>query len=294
MHCTNPQFTLLFCEYIPRAERHVYGSWRCRWIVCRDGAVVHVYNRVFLHDASHARPRLPSPARAARPAQPRAAPHPGGLPRRHSAGRCWFGACAAAQRRHGTEYVVFLHTAPCLAQSSYLYVIPSLCFYFLFYLWQRRRLMRLPSMSVCLSVSKITLKCVHGFGWHFACRQMSGRGRTVQILSAIQMIVRMLEPDCFLWYCMRCNHGTLLCRENPTYRYGAAAMPGFKMVFVGGTCALPSALLVHSFIHSCSVSCNLLPSCMVLLIVFAYCSAYLILLTCILIYHFHSPRLSFS
>jgi len=34
--------------------------------------------------------------------------------------------------------------------------------------------MRLPAMSVCLSVSKITQKRVHGFGWNFACRQMSG------------------------------------------------------------------------------------------------------------------------
>ena len=32
--------------------------------------------------------------------------------------------------------------------------------------------------SVCLSVSKITQKHVHGFGWNVACRQMSGHGRT--------------------------------------------------------------------------------------------------------------------
>ena len=31
--------------------------------------------------------------------------------------------------------------------------------------------MRLPTMFVCLSVSKITQKRVHGFGWNFACRQ---------------------------------------------------------------------------------------------------------------------------
>ena len=41
-------------------------------------------------------------------------------------------------------------------------------------------------LSVCLSVSKITQKRVHGFGWNVACRQMS-------------------EPDCFLRYRMRCN-----------------------------------------------------------------------------------------
>jgi len=55
------------------------------------------------------------------------------------------------------------------------------------------------------------------------------------------------------------QRGILLRRENPTYRYWApvgAARRDFKMVlftasrgnsFVGGTCALPSALLVcHS------------------------------------------------
>jgi len=31
---------------------------------------------------------------------------------------------------------------------------------------------------VCLSVSKITQKCVHRFGWNVACWQMSGYGRT--------------------------------------------------------------------------------------------------------------------
>ena len=33
-------------------------------------------------------------------------------------------------------------------------------------------------LSVCLSVSKITQKRVHGFGRNVACRQMSGYGRT--------------------------------------------------------------------------------------------------------------------
>jgi len=35
-----------------------------------------------------------------------------------------------------------------------------------------------PSLSVCLSVSKIIKKRVHGFGWNVACQQMSGHGRT--------------------------------------------------------------------------------------------------------------------
>ena len=34
-------------------------------------------------------------------------------------------------------------------------------------------------LSLCLSVSKITQKRVHGFGWHFTCRQVSGHGRTI-------------------------------------------------------------------------------------------------------------------
>jgi len=69
----------------------------------------------------------------------------------------------------------------------------------------------------------------------------------------------MPEPDCFFryYYCipqvLQC--GILLRRENPTYMYWlpvAAARCGFKKVlfiasrgntFVGGTCALPSALL---------------------------------------------------
>jgi len=33
-----------------------------------------------------------------------------------------------------------------------------------------------PCSFVCLSVSKITQKRVHGFGWNVACRQMSGHG----------------------------------------------------------------------------------------------------------------------
>ena len=57
-----------------------------------------------------------------------------------------------------------------------------------------------PRLSVCLSVSKITQKRVHGFGWNVACRQMSGHGRTDLLFSPIRIIVRMPEPDCFLRY----------------------------------------------------------------------------------------------
>ena len=50
-------------------------------------------------------------------------------------------------------------------------------------------------LSVCLSVSKVTQKCVHGFEWNFACRQVSGHGWTGQLLCPIRILVRMLEPE---------------------------------------------------------------------------------------------------
>jgi len=65
----------------------------------------------------------------------------------------------------------------------------------------------------------------------------------------------MPEPDCFLRYALR--RGILLRRENPTYRYWAAATRSFKTVlftasrrnnFVGGTCAPSSALLVCLYV----------------------------------------------
>jgi len=46
----------------------------------------------------------------------------------------------------------------------------------IYYLWQRYIFCH--CLSVCLSVSKITQKCVHGFGWNVACRWMSEHGRT--------------------------------------------------------------------------------------------------------------------
>ena len=57
------------------------------------------------------------------------------------------------------------------------------------YLRQRRRynaIARDVCLSVCLSVSKITEKRVHTFGWNFACRQVSGHERTDQLLSPIR------------------------------------------------------------------------------------------------------------
>ena len=76
---------------------------------------------------------------------------------------------------------------------------------FIIYLRQRMLLPAFVCLSVCLSVSKITQKCVLGFGWNVACRQTSGHGRTDQLLSPIRIIVWMPEPDCFLRYRMRCN-----------------------------------------------------------------------------------------
>jgi len=43
-----------------------------------------------------------------------------------------------------------------------------------YYVRQKRRYMFSPCLSVCLSVSKITQKHVHGFGWNVACRQNVG------------------------------------------------------------------------------------------------------------------------
>ena len=70
--------------------------------------------------------------------------------------------------------------------------------------------MRLPAfvcMSVCLSVSKITVlknACMNldEILRVDRCRDMD---KLIDILSTIRIIVRMLEPDCFLRYRMRCN-----------------------------------------------------------------------------------------
>jgi len=109
-------------------------------------------------------------------------------------------------------------------------------------------------LSVCLSVSKITQKRVHGFGWNVAYRQMSGHGRTdyfwadpdyspdagTGLLSAISY--------------KRCNAEFYYVGKIPRIRIGRPSR-SFKMVlftasrrntFVGGTCALPSALLVDN------------------------------------------------
>jgi len=102
--------------------------------------------------------------------------------------------------------------------------------------------MFLPAF-VCLSVSKITQKRLHGFGWNVACRQKSGHGRTDYLLSPIRIIVRMPEPDCFLRY--RISAATRNCTSGKSHVYVLEArrcseawfyLPSRRNTFVGGTC----------------------------------------------------------
>ena len=108
-------------------------------------------------------------------------------------------------------------------------------------------------LSVCLSVGKITQKHVHGFGWHFACWQLSGHGRTDQLLSQIGSYSGCRNQIAFsdivciatrnfitsgkshiqvlgmvIW-CLSQQRCVVLRRQNTV---------------VGGKCAIPSALLV--------------------------------------------------
>jgi len=104
-----------------------------------------------------------------------------------------------------------------------------------------------PHLFVCLSVSKITQKRMHGFGWNVACRQIEPDPDY-----SVAAGTRLLFPISYVLQC-----GILLRRENPTYRYWApvtAATHGFIMVlftvscrnnFVGGTCAPLSAPIVN-------------------------------------------------
>ena len=121
-------------------------------------------------------------------------------------------------------------------------------------------------LSVCLSVSKINQKRVHGFGWNVACQQLYG--------TWTNWLTFEPDPD----YSPDAGTGLL----SPRYRIGAdtpnftsgkshvcvlarpaaAVTRGFKWfyslnrrnTFVGGTCALPSALLLFSsFLFNFSV-----------------------------------------
>jgi len=115
-------------------------------------------------------------------------------------------------------------------------------------------------LSVCLSVSKITQKCMHGFRWMLRVNRRQDMDELINfwarsgLLSPISYVLQRV---------------ILLRRENPTYRYWApvaAATRGFKMVlftashgnnFVGGTCAPPSALLVDIFFSTTACAMEL-------------------------------------
>ena len=115
--------------------------------------------------------------------------------------------------------------------------------------------MRLPTfvcLSVCLSVSKVTQKCMDRFGWNVACRQMSGHGRTDELLSPIRIIVRIPEPGCFLQYRMCYTAEFYYIGNIPCKGTGHPLLQQHMVLFtvshgnnfVGGTYAPPSALLV--------------------------------------------------
>jgi len=130
--------------------------------------------------------------------------------------------------------------------------------------------MQLPAMFVCLSVSKITQKCVHGFGWNSACRQMSGHRQTDQLLRPIRIIVQMPEPENLkveylsksvkqapyseqaTGHVMHCREiaGGLFLYDVRLRSYRPSNLPNFRILaFVGGTCAPPSDLLVKYCIN---------------------------------------------
>jgi len=127
--------------------------------------------------------------------------------------------------------------------------------------------MRLPAMFVCLSV------CLLARLLKNACmdlddilrvdtRQVSGRGRTDQLLSPIRIIIRMPEPDCFLRYCMHCNARNFITSEKSHVQLLGMVIfrPSQQRpvvlrrqnTVVGGKCVLPSAVLLQICIASTS------------------------------------------
>jgi len=110
-------------------------------------------------------------------------------------------------------------------------------------------------LSVCLSVSKITQKRVHGFGWHFACRSVSGHGRTDQLLSPIPIIVRNRIAFSNIVCTATRNLITSGKSHVQVLRMGIGRPSQQRRVVlrrrntvVGGKCALPSALLVSKVV----------------------------------------------
>ena len=108
--------------------------------------------------------------------------------------------------------------------------------------------MRVPAMSVCLLQQDYS-KTRALISMTFACGQVSGHGRTDQLLSPIRIIVRMPEPDCFLPQRVHCIAEFYYVRKMPHTGIGRPSKQRRVVLrrrntVVGGRCALPSALLV--------------------------------------------------
>jgi len=129
------------------------------------------------------------------------------------------------------------------------------------YLWQRRRQFFLP-VSVCLSVSKITEKHMHGFGWNVACRQLPGHGRTHYLLSPIWIIFPLARTGLLSLISYKCCYAEFCVGRIPRIRIGGPPLQqgmvlkwfyslNCQNTFVRGTCALPSPILVVKCLVNC-------------------------------------------
>ena len=107
--------------------------------------------------------------------------------------------------------------------------------------------MRLPAMFVCLSVCQQDYSKTHA--WISMTFCVSGHGRTDQLLSPIRIIVRMLEPDCFLPQHMPCNAEFYYVRKICIGRLSQQQCVILRRqnTVVRGKCTLPKALLVISY-----------------------------------------------
>jgi len=110
-------------------------------------------------------------------------------------------------------------------------------------------------------------KRVHGFGLNVACRHMSGLGTWTNYLtlSPIRIIVRMLEPDCFLRYRISAAMRNFTAGKSHWPLHRAVVLKWFyslsyRKTFVRGKCALPSALLVLSVSLFVNTACSQSPA----------------------------------
>jgi len=130
----------------------------------------------------------------------------------------------------------------------------------LIYLRQRGGICSCPCSFVCLSVCEQAHSETHAWIW-MKCCVSTDVGTWTNWLTfepdpdySPDAGTGLLSPISYVL-----QSGILLRRENPTYRYWAAATRGFRMVlftvsrrnnFVRGTCGLPSALLVvHKYAY---------------------------------------------